>query len=61
MTKGFTVFVVGLFIAVAALICFSTLTNPKQNASFKILTGIGIFALGFVGYGLFYIFSQFLL
>lgn len=39
MTKGFTVFVVGLFIAVAALICFSTLTNPKQNASFKILTG----------------------
>ncbi|WP_179953632.1 hypothetical protein [Bacillus sp. BB56-3] len=53
MTKRFTVFVVGLFIAVATLICFSTLTKPKQNASFKILTGIGIFVLGFVDYGLF--------
>lgn len=61
MTESFIVYVVGLFIVVAALICFSILTNPKQYVSFKILSGLGIFILGFISYGLFYIFTRFLL
>ena len=61
MSTPFLLFVTGLIIFVALLVCFSIIIKPMQSLLSKIFLGMGIFALGLGGYGLFHIFTKFLL
>lgn len=61
MSTPFLLFVTGLIIFVALLVSFSIIIKPMQSLLSKIFLGMGIFVLGLGGYGLFHIFTKFLL